>query len=332
MAGPGFAVSGASVDLLVGELNLQFQMEGGAPPNVDLSDIIFVDRPGMGSEGGLISMDGVYPLTVLSWKDQALADTAIRDFGEAGVIEVGPIRAVRRDGPAVMLPMRPGYDKYGLIMQAIPGMARWGQHLWLWLLARMMINTNPNSYDGVPLFGAGHKPNQLDPGTTTVSNVLPKTDLDEAGVGAAMDRLMSFPELNGKSLANAGMAVPTITVPSWPLYIKALHLFGFPGALVPNAAGTAPQTTVLAGKAKIVYNPYLVSEATDKTLAAKTWFMTSDVGRKTAIVREQLAPVINMTTEADWPRHQRDAKLAYIEAYVGVGPGEWRSTVRAQLP
>ena len=36
-----------------------------------------------------------------------------------------------------------------------------------------------------------------------------------------------------------------------------------------------------------------------------------------------------MTTEADFPRHQRDAKLAYIEAYCAVGPGEWRSTVKA---
>lgn len=329
MGSPGFAVSGASVDLLVGELNLQFQMEGGAPPNVDISDLIFVDRPGMGSGGGLISMDGYYPLTVLGWDDKPKADTALRDFGEAGVIEIGPIRAVRRDGPALLLPIRPGYDKYGLIMQAIPGMARWGQHLWLWLLARMMINQNPNSYDGVPLFGAGHKVNQLDPNSTTVSNELPNTDLDEAGVAAAMDRLMSFPDLNGKSLANAGMAVPSITVASWPYYLKALHLFGFPGALVPNAAGTAPMTTVLAGKAKIVYNPYLVSEATNKATAAKTWFMTSDSGRKTGIVREEVAPVINMTTEADFPRHQRDAKLAYIEAYCAVGPGEWRSTVKA---
>lgn len=332
MGSPGFAVSGANVDLLVGELNLQFQQEGGAPPNIDLSDVLFVDRPGMGQNGGFISMDGVYPLTVIGYDDKAKADTALRDFGEAGVIEIGPIRAARRDGPAVMLPTRPGYDKYGLIMAEIPRMARWGQHLWLWLLARMMVNSPPNSYDGVPLFGAGHKINQLDPGTELVSNSLPKTDLDEAGVAAAMDRLLSFRNLDGKTLANAGMAQPTIMVPTMSLYIKALHLFGFPGALVPNAAGTAPQTTVLAGAAKVVLNPYLLSEATNKVTAAKNWFMISDVGRKLAIVREEVPPMIEMTTSTDFPRHQRDARLAYIEAYCAVGPGEWRSGVQAQTP
>jgi hypothetical protein len=255
-----------------------------------------------------------------------------RDFSEAGVIEIGPIRAVRRDGPGIVMPRRRSYDKYGLFMQAIPTMARWGQHLWLWLIARKLVNENPQAYDGRPLFDAAHIVNQLNPGSDTYDNTLPNTDLDEAGVAAALDRLMGFADLNEKSLANSGMATPVIMVGNWKLYIKALHLFGFPGALIPTAAGTAPQTTVLAGKAKVIYNPYLISEATNKATANKTWFAISDVGRKPLILREEEPPLIVMTTDADWPRHERDARLAYCESYVECGPGEPRSIVQVVTP
>lgn len=334
-ATPGFAVSGANVSALTGELNTYYQMEGGRDPNIDLSSVLYVDRPGMGRNGGMISMDGIYPLSVLSWDDKEKGDTELRDFGEGGVVECGPIRAARRDGPSVAFPSRPDYDPYGLIMQSIPAMARWGKHLWAWLVARALMNgagsADGKAYDKVDYFSASHLVNPLDTGGDTYSNVLTNTDIDDAGLAAAMDALGKIVDLNGKSLANAGMALPTVMVPTRNLWVKAARLL-YPGGLIPNSAGTAPMTTVYAGMAALVYNPYLFSEASNKTTAAKTWFLISDAGRKPLIARETKAPQIVVTNEADWPKHQRDALLAYISAYCSVGYGEPRSIVKVTLP
>lgn len=351
---PGFATFGSNPSLLISSVNRRFQERKVREKASVVAPFCFIDMVGRGAEegadggpsrGGLAtmrSMDGYYPMTVIAYKDQPKGDTEKRDFSEGGVAEIGPVRAVRLDGPSILRPERPGYDPYALIEQGVQRMGVWGLRLWDRLVSRL-FNANPNSFDLVPFFGANHPVDPVDPlNTDTYTNILTNTDLDEAGYGAAFELLDEMRALNGLTLANEAMEKPWVVVPSKPMLIKALRLFGFSGNQIAQVFGAntaaAGVTTVLADDAVVIKLPYLVTlagegltggaKAAAIAKAKKTYYVISDAGYPPVIVREEVTPTIRLTTQNDWPSHERDAILAYAKAYVAAAPADPRSIIQ----
>lgn len=344
---PGFATFGANPSLLISSVNRRFQERKLREQKSQVAPFSFIDMNASAEEGKLVmkSMDGYYPMAAIGYKDQPKGDTEKRDFSEGGVAEIGPVRAVRLDGPSVLRPIRPGYDPYAIIEQGVQKMGVWGLSLWDRIVARM-LNRNPNSYDLVPFFSNVHPVNPVDPlNTDTYDNLLTNTDLDEAGYSSAWDALSLFPAINGLTLANEGLNKPWIVVPTKQLYVKALRIFSS-GVTVGQVFGAntaaASLETVLPDHAQIVYLPYLVSLAGEGLTGAartaaiaaarKTWYVVSDAGYPPVIIREEVTPQIRLTTENELPAHERDAQLAYAKAYVAAAPADPRSIVKCVTP
>lgn len=211
-------------------------------------------------------------------------------------------------------------------------------------LAKTMI-ANAVGFDGVSHINTAHPVNQLRPALGTYSNDAGAVDIDEAGVGAALDLLIRAPDFSGQPDA-ARVRKVYVVLPTFPLYLKAAKIFGIPiaGAGLIAAPGTAAGTSVAVNSpftfsfAGTEYQFELVLEPLLSMLpggSSKNWFLVNG----SAIVKPYVTSIVQMPRLAlegmDQNEHLRVQKLAYRatwDAFGGCGNGHPREVVRGTAP
>lgn len=208
-------------------------------------------------------------------------------------------------------------------------------------LAKTIVG-NGNSFDGVSHINTAHPVNPLVPALGTYSNDAGAADLDEAGVAAALQLLSVAPDFTGQPDPTRLRKIAVI-VPSVPLYLKAVKLFGVPiaGAGLLAAPGTAAGTSVAVNSPfsfartdfqfEIVYEPLLVQVGGN----AKHWYLANVSSLikpwVTSIVEFPVLAMEGMSAN-DHLRVQKLALRATYDAFGGCANGHPREVVRATAP
>lgn len=208
-------------------------------------------------------------------------------------------------------------------------------------LAKTIV-ANGNSFDGVSHINTAHPVNPLVPALGTYSNDAGAADLDEAGVAAALQLLSVAPDFTGQPDPTRLRKIAVI-VPSIPLYLKAVKLFGVPitGAGLLAAPGTAAGTSVAVNSPfsfsgtdfqfEIVYEPLLVQVGGN----AKHWYLANVSSLikpwVTSIVEFPVLAMEGMSAN-DHLRVQKLALRATYDAFGGCANGHPREVVRATAP
>lgn len=213
------------------------------------------------------------------------------------------------------------------------------RNLWVNELASTMV-ANPLAFDGLSIFNTAHLVNPTQVTLGTYSNDLTGLDLDEAGLSAAMEALMTAPYFDGQ-IDESRVRKTIIVCPTYALYLKALKQVGLPiGSLVP-AAGTVVGTSVAATSPfgvtaqmfEVVYLPQLVTYG--GVTARKQWFlMNASDSRRGFITSVVEAPVLDIEGPGT-SSHIFMTKLAWRlswHAYGAVGAGLPREIVRVTTP
>jgi len=182
----------------------------------------------------------------------------------------------------------------------------------------------------------------LVPALGTYSNDAGSADLDEAGVAAALQLLSIAPDFTG--LPNpTRLSKIAVIVPSFPLYLKAVKLFGVPitGAGLLAAPGPVVGTSVAVNSPfsfsgtdfqfDIVYEPLLVQVGGN----AKHWYLANVSSLikpwVTSIVEFPVLAMEGMSAN-EHLRVQKLALRATYDAYGGCANGHPREVVRATAP
>lgn len=209
-------------------------------------------------------------------------------------------------------------------------------------LAKTIV-ANGNSFDGVSHINTAHPVNPLVPALGTYSNDAGAADLDEAGVAAALQLLAIAPDFTGQPDPTRLRKIAVI-VPSIPLYLKAVKLFGVPiaGPGLIAAPGTAAGTSVAVnspfsfartdlGQFEIVYEPLLVQVGGN----AKHWYLAN----VSSLIKPWVTSIVEFPKLAmegmsanDHLRVQKLALRATYDAFGGCANGHPREVVRATAP
>lgn len=208
-------------------------------------------------------------------------------------------------------------------------------------LAKTIV-ANGNSFDGVSHINTAHPVNPLVPALGTYSNDAGAADLDEAGVAAALQLLSVAPDFTGQPDPTRLRKIAVI-VPSIPLYLKAVKLFGVPitGAGLLAAPGVVSGTSVAVNSPfsfsgtdfqfEIVYEPLLVQVGGN----AKHWYLANVSSLikpwVTSIVEFPVLAMEGMSAN-DHLRVQKLALRATYDAFGGCANGHPREVVRATAP
>lgn len=209
-------------------------------------------------------------------------------------------------------------------------------------LAKTIV-ANGVGFDGVSHINTAHPVNPLVPALGTYSNDAGAADLDEAGVAAALQLLSIAPDFTGLPNPTRLRKIAVI-VPSIPLYLKAVKLFGVPitGPGLIAAPGTAAGTSVAVnspfsfartdfGQFEIVYEPLLVQVGGN----VKHWYLANVSSLikpwVTSIVEFPVLAMEGMSAN-DHLRVQKLALRATYDAFGGCANGHPREVVRATAP
>ena len=208
-------------------------------------------------------------------------------------------------------------------------------------LAKTIV-ANGVGFDGVSHINTAHPVNPLVPALGTYSNDAGSADLDEAGVAAALQLLSIAPDFTGQPDPTRLRKIAVI-VPSVPLYLKAVKLFGVPitGAGLLAAPGTTVGTSVAVNSPfsfsgtdfqfEIVYEPLLVQVGGN----AKHWYLANVSSLikpwVTSIVEFPVLAMEGMSAN-EHLRVQKLALRATYDAYGGCANGHPREVVRATAP
>ena len=208
-------------------------------------------------------------------------------------------------------------------------------------LAKAIV-ANGVGFDGVSHINTAHPVNPLVPALGTYSNDAGSADLDEAGVAAALQLLSTAPDFTGLPDPTRLRRIAVI-VPSFPLYLKAVKLFGVPitGAGLLAAPGPVVGTSVAVNSPfsfsgtyfqfEIVYEPLLVQVGGN----VKHWYLANISSLikpwVTSIVEFPVLAMEGMSAN-DHLRVQKLALRATYDAFGGCGNGHPREVVRATAP
>ena len=208
-------------------------------------------------------------------------------------------------------------------------------------LAKTIV-ANGVGFDGVSHINTAHPVNPLVPALGTYSNDAGSADLDEAGVAAALQLLSIAPDFTGLPDPTRLRKIAVI-VPSVPLYLKAVKLFGVPitGAGLLAAPGPVVGTSVAVNSPfsfsgtdfqfEIVYEPLLVQVGGN----AKHWYLANVSSLikpwVTSIVEFPVLAMEGMSAN-EHLRVQKLALRATYDAYGGCANGHPREVVRATAP
>lgn len=208
-------------------------------------------------------------------------------------------------------------------------------------LAKAIV-ANGVGFDGVSHINTAHPVNPLVPALGTYSNDAGSADLDEAGVAAALQLLSTAPDFTGLPDPTRLRRIAVI-VPSFPLYLKAVKLFGVPitGAGLLAAPGPVVGTSVAVNSPfsfsgtyfqfEIVYEPLLVQVGGN----VKHWYLANISSLikpwVTSIVEFPVLAMEGMSAN-DHLRIQKLALRATYDAFGGCGNGHPREVVRATAP
>ena len=208
-------------------------------------------------------------------------------------------------------------------------------------LAKTIV-ANGVGFDGVSHINTAHPVNPLVPALGTYSNDAGSADLDEAGVAAALQLLSIAPDFTGQPDPTRLHKIAVI-VPSVPLYLKAVKLFGVPitGAGLLAAPGPVVGTSVAVNSPfsfsgtdfqfDIVYEPLLVQVGGN----AKHWYLANVSSLikpwVTSIVEFPVLAMEGMSAN-EHLRVQKLALRATYDAYGGCANGHPREVVRATAP
>jgi len=208
-------------------------------------------------------------------------------------------------------------------------------------LAKTIV-ANAVGFDGVSHINTAHPVNPLVPALGTYSNDAGAADLDEAGVAAALQLLSIAPDFTGQPDPTRLRKIAVI-VPSIPLYLKAVKLFGVPitGAGLLAAPGVVSGTSVAVNSPfsfsgtdfqfEIVYEPLLVQVGGN----AKHWYLAN----VSSLIKPWVTSIVEFPVLAlegmDPNEHLRVQKLALratYDAFGGCANGHPREVVRATAP
>lgn len=230
------------------------------------------------------------------------------------------------------------WDCYGVLSNELGKFVSRSKRIWDIMLARMMLS-NPVGYDGSQLFSTTHPANPNDPGLGIYSNDLPATDLDEAGLAAALNVFYQMKWLDG-GLLNMPMDELYLVVPNAQLELKAKKLVF--GTLTPQL-GPAANTSVAASNVipmlkGIVKDVLVLPELQDANISGsnKRWYLVnaSQPSFRPLLVNVVQWPVFHYTglSPNDWSRVQKGAIYYGYEANGGVAPAVPQMIVRATTP
>lgn len=348
---PQVPVSG-SPNAIISRVNNLWGRVGSGSPNFwrVWNPMVFRDTVATDVQpGGLQSLDSFYDLIVTEGLTYEFkGDTEKRNLSSlAGLIMVGPVRSERVDGPAVPIPLRPGYDPAGRIRQAIrDNFSKWSDFLPLKTITRLVMNgrlstkhPTQTAVDKVVLFSANHRINHLSATNTAVypNTITLGAAVDEAAWAATTDLILQCPDLDGQTLPNADNAeglMPLIMVPTKAQQIRWAHILGGPNLPKElfqqgNSAGIS---SVVVGEAEIMLNPYMLTEAEDKNAAKKRTIVFTRNGRKPVIYLEEQTPTITDTGPNGAQAHSHNQQVLYIQAFVTAQIAEWRSIFEVVEP
>jgi len=368
--GGNFPIQGQGSDLLLGEVNRQWGAEGAGTIEFwrQWDPMVYRDTVATGpSRGkGLRFPNGFYKLIVCEgMRYERVPDDAIRSLTTiAGKIMLGPARAERVDGPAVPFDVvSPTADPEGDIELAVrQSFNPWADFLPMQGMISLLVNGRvsiakeangnykyplqtpytqepyaANARDGY--FSKKHLVNPLNGAASkTFPNLIElAAPANEDGWAQAKDVIVQTPDLDGVTLPNAqGMLPPLVMVPTWKQWRRWAHILGGPN--VPKEliqqGDRAGIHSVFVGDAELQVNPYLqtLNDPANAVDITKRTFVFPRRGRKVAIYREEVAPLVKDTGEVGAKAHESNQRVLYIQARDTWILGEPRSGFEIREP